>query len=79
MEPGPYDIHEEDFKVDLETSKQILSDLFGKTWEEEDAPGKRRPPRQNPLVRQLKPLWQQQGCRAIHHRQSDKQTNLAMP
>lgn len=37
--PGPFDIPGEALQADVETSKQILSDLFGKTWEEKDIRG----------------------------------------
>jgi hypothetical protein len=37
--PGPDNIPAEALKADVEASTQILCDLFGKIWEEEDVPG----------------------------------------
>lgn len=37
--PGPDNIPAEALKADVETSWQILSDLFGRIWKEEDLPG----------------------------------------
>ena len=37
--PGPDNIPAEALKANVEASTQILCDLFGKIWEEEDVPG----------------------------------------
>ena len=37
--PGPDNIPAEALKTDVETSSQMLYDLFGRTWKEEEVPG----------------------------------------